>query len=234
MSWKETLHGDADALATSLAGALEAAVRRGLAARGSAVLALAGGGTPLPAYRALAQATLDWSSVILLATDERWVAHDHAARNERQLREAFSAAAGVRVVSLTAPEVATPPDAGAAQAALARLAKPFDAVLLGMGTDGHFASLFPGAPELRDGLRLDSRDDALVAHPDPLPPEAPFARVSLSASRLLRTDQLLLAVTGAAKREVLTRAQVDADACALPIAALLHAATAQVEIHWSP
>jgi 6-phosphogluconolactonase len=234
VSWTEILYGDADALAESVAGTLEAAIRTGLAERGRAVLALAGGRTPFPVYRRLARAALDWSRVLLLPTDERWVDQDHPACNAREMRAAFAAAGDVTVLSLTPESTGLFASPRWAETMLATLADPFDAVLLGMGADGHFASLFPGAAELAAGLDPDGSADVLVVHPDPLPPEAPYARVSLSAARLLRTHRLLLAATGAAKRAVLDRAEAQPDPLTLPIAALLHDPSAQVEIHWSP
>ena len=127
-------------------------------------------------------------------------------------------------------------DASLAQARtlLAAHPEPFDAVLLGMGADGHFASLFPGAANLADGLALDSGIDAIATLPDPLPPEAPFARISLSLPRLLRAREIHLVVTGEAKRRVLRQAQQQDAGSGLPIAALLHARTRSVQIHWSP
>ncbi|QSX79333.1 6-phosphogluconolactonase [Agrilutibacter solisilvae] len=70
--------------------------------------------------------------------------------------------------------------------------------------------------------------------PRPLPPEAPFDRISLTASRLLRARESLLAVTGEGKRAVLHRAQAGADPAVMPVAAILHAPLAALQIHWSP
>lgn len=234
MSWTDTTHPDAAALAEAVAGVLAEAIRSGVSQRGEAVVALAGGRTPFPVYRRLAEDALAWPRVTLLATDERWVDHDHPACNTREIRAAFAAATGVRVLPLT--PVAPGPDASArhARAALASVSGPFDAVLLGMGGDGHFASLFPGAAELRTGLDPANPAAALVVHPEPLPPEAPYARISLTASRLLRTRRLLLAATGAPKRAILDQAKARREPVVLPISALLHDDSARVEIHWSP
>ena len=119
-----------------------------------------------------------------------------------------------------------------ARALLAARPQPFDAVLLGMGADGHIASLFPGAANLADGLALDSSVDAIATLPDPLPPEAPFARISLTLPRLLRAGGVHLVVTGHAKRAVLNQARRDPQA-PFPVAALLHAG-APIHLHWSP
>lgn len=233
MSWTETTHAGADALARELAASLAIIISHAIETRGRAVLALAGGRTPFPVYRLLAELPLAWDRVTLLCTDERWVPADHAARNERELAAAFAPAAGVRILLLVPPEPGDAPDVHCADASLAQVAEPFDAVLLGMGGDGHFASLFPGATELARGLAVDA-PDALVVHPEPLPPEAPFARISLSLPRLLNARRLLLVICGEGKREVLQRAQRGNDASALPIAALLHRPGSPLEIHWNP
>lgn len=234
MNWTQTSYGDAAELADAVSGTLGAIIRAGIEARGRAVLALAGGSTPLPIYRHLARARLDWSRVYLVATDERWIDHEHPASNNRAIRGAFADASGVHMLPLV-PHAPGPRASDApARATLASLPDPFDAVLLGMGSDGHFASLFPDNAALRAGLDAGGSDDALVVHPEPLPPEAPFARVSLSVARLLRTRRLLLAITGAPKHEILDRARTQPDPVRMPISALLHDAAARLEIHWSP
>jgi 6-phosphogluconolactonase len=232
MSWTQTLHRDANALAAALSEELQRIIADAIATRGSASLALAGGSTPFPIYRRLAAMELAWSRVSLIPTDERWVQAEHPASNLRAMREAFAAAHGVRLLSLTPIEPHNSANATFALNALVELANPFDVALLGMGGDGHFASLFPGASELEAGLHGDAA--ALVVHPSPLPPEAPFARISLGLERLLNSRRMLLAVTGQTKRAVLDRAQSANDPLALPICAMLHQQRLPLEIHWSP
>lgn len=240
MAWTLTQHADADALAQSLADALADLLAVALHARGRAVLALAGGRTPFPLYRRLAGRALDWSKVSLVPTDERWVDDDNPACNAREMRAAFADAEGVRVLPLVPGQIerrpdVEQPDVSLAETTLAALPEPFDAVVLGMGGDGHFASLFPGAAALADGLAPDNPRAAVVIRPEPLPVEAPFARISLTRARLQRCRRLILVTVGAGKRAVLDRAfAADADPRQLPIAALLHDPDARVEIHWSP
>ncbi|MGL6289388.1 MAG: 6-phosphogluconolactonase, partial [Silanimonas sp.] len=200
-----TEHASAEALADAVADALARAIREGVTARGEAWLALAGGSTPFAAYRKLAAMDLPWGAVPLVASDERVVPASHEQRTERALIEAFAAAKGITVHPLVAA------DGGAAlataEASLAPLQRQaFDAVLLGMGADAHFASLFP---QVTPPTALDAGDRApLVAiTPDPLPAEAPFPRVSLTLSRLGAARTLMLMITGETKRRVLTEAR---------------------------
>lgn len=233
MAWTEHRYADAGALASSLAARLEDTVRDAIASRGHAMLALAGGRTPFPAYRALAARDLDWSRVVLMPTDERCVPHDHPACNLREMREAFAQAQGVRFASLTVDDGDADRSRSWARAMLSQHAGAFDAVVLGMGSDAHTASLFPGAVELPAALDPTGTADACRIDPQPLPPEAPFPRITLTVPRLLRARNLHLALTGELKHTVLRQAQASQDLLRYPVAAILHAPDAAVHIHWS-
>lgn len=232
MTWSFHTYPDAGQLAAQVADALEEACVAGLAKRGAAMLALAGGQTPWPVYRRLADARLPWSDITVLPTDDRCVPADSPASNLRGLRDAFVSATGVRLVSLTVPD--GEPEASLAHARdwLGRHRQAFDAVVLGMGSDGHTASLFPGAVELAAGF--DPGLDVCRVDPDPLPPEAPYPRISLTVARLLRAEALYLLITGAAKRAALEEAIAANDPWRHPVMAVLGAPDASVQIHWSP
>lgn len=234
MGWIEHLHADVDALVASVVRRLEDATRDAVAARGRAMLALAGGRTPLPMYRELATRAMDWSKVLAMPTDERCVPHEHPACNLRELCAAFAAAHGLRFESLTTPAGDPVHSQTQAREMLARHPHAFDAVVLGMGNDAHTASLFPGAANLASALDPGGADDACRIDPDPLPVEAPFARITLTVARLLRARSLHLVITGESKHAVLRQSQASRDPLRHPIAALLHAPDTVVHVHWSP
>lgn len=253
-------HPNPAALASAVAARIASDLDAALTARGRALLALAGGRTSPPVFRQLATEPRDWSRVTILPSDERWVIASHADCNLRQMREAFAAAPGIRWLALVPDLPAGPACADFANRALAARPEAFDVAMLGMGADGHFASLFPGAPTLAEALALpvgaglsrelsdqparSSRDEpaptnthsaaAIAIVPNPMPSAGPHPRISLTLARLLHSRTLLLVITGADKRAVLERAQAEGEASALPVAALLRAAHGCAEIHWSP
>lgn len=235
MAWTEHDYPDADALTVAVAECLHTACEAALRADDTALIALAGGRTPFPIYRRLASADgIDWSRVVALPGDDRCVNREHPASNAAGLRAAFAAAHGLRIQSLTADDGDPDASLAYARAALAPLHdRAFDAVVLGMGEDAHTASLFPGAEALPAAMTEDSSEDAFLVVPDPLPPEAPFPRITLGRARLLRARSVHLIVTGARKRDVLRRAQSAHDPLGAPISALLHAPDAVVHVHWS-
>lgn len=233
MPWVEHDYPDVATLVAQVSAQFERVCREAIAARGRALLSLAGGRTPLPVYAHLASAALG-GDIIALPGDERCVPHTHAACNLRNLRAAFSADPAITVQPLTSADGDVAASLALACNWLTAHPEPFDAALIGMGGDGHFASLFPGAANVADGLALNSGIDAIATTPKPLPPEAPFARISLTLPRLLRAGAIHLVVTGEDKRRVLREAQNNPQAL-YPVATLLHAAHATpIHIHWSP
>ncbi|QOC21767.1 6-phosphogluconolactonase [Wenzhouxiangella sp. AB-CW3] len=218
----------AQVLTEHLAGLAGSAIRR----RGEATLVLAGGTTPVPAYRRLAQHDLDWSRMNILPGDERWVPHSHPACNLSSLRNAIDQPARYLPLTPVAPQ--QEPDLTTAQHSLRSIRGRPDVCLLGMGSDGHFASLFPGAPGLQQALDPAGKEAVAVIHPGTLPLEAPFARISLTLSAILECRMLILALRGNDKREVLEQAAEHDEASRYPVAALLQHAGARLDIHWSP
>lgn len=223
----ETILDPREALARQLAEAVAEALRADLAERERALLVVSGGSTPLPFFRALAAMALPWARIQVTLADERWVAEEAADSNARLVREHLlqGAAAKARFVSLTSG--AETPEQGVEEvtARLADLAWPASVVVLGMGGDGHTASLFPDSREL--GLALTTEAPLVAVRT----PSQPQARITLSAERLHRARRHFLHITGGDKRDVLARALSGDDARELPIRAFL---ACPVAIYWAP
>jgi 6-phosphogluconolactonase len=234
MAWIDHDYPDPEAMVSAVARQLHGECAQALASRGRATMALAGGRTPLPVYRRLAQQALDWSKVSAVPTDERCVPHGHAACNVREIRAAFAAAAGISIDAITPANGDPDGSLAVAKAVLENYPDSFDIVVLGMGLDGHTASLFPGAESLPLALDPYSGEMACRIDPVPLPDEAPYPRISLTVARLRRARAIHLLLNGQAKREVLAKARARTDQTRYPIGAILHAPGHLLHIHWSP
>lgn len=163
-----------------------------------------GGSTPFPIFDLLARVRLPWHRVVVWPGDDRIVAEDHPASNLGKIRARLEPA-GAQVVPLS--EDAQPPH--------------FTLAWLGMGSDGHIASLFPNTHP-----RIDDPHAVRRLTPDPLPPEAPFDRVSLTIPSLVDSDEVMFVIRGAGKRalfDAAARGEHD-----LPVARLLRAARRKV------
>lgn len=192
--------------AACLSDILNAAVRR----RGWATLALAGGATPRALYRALSQTPhvthTPWPAVEFFWSDERCVVPDHADSNVGMARATLLNQLALPPANVHAPDMNLPP-AEAAQAyeqhirmffaaRLHALRAPFDAVLLGIGADGHTASLFPGQPSLAETVRW------IVAVTPPAGTTPAVARVTFTLPLIAQAEQVLMLATGPAKRAI--------------------------------
>lgn len=206
------------ALADAAAHAIEARLAEALRTAGRASLVGTGGRSPAPVYDRLAASAIDWARVVVTLSDERCVPEDSPDSNAGLLRAHLlkGAAAKAHLLPLW-PE----PD----PRALAALA-PFDAVMLGMGEDGHVASLIPGDPGLAEALTTDR---LMVPVPEGLG-KPPLARISLTLSALSQSRAIFLLIAGKAKREVIERAQAGED---LPVARLL-GLPVPVRVFWTP
>jgi len=231
IEWWE--YDDAAELADAIAGDIQFVIESALDARGSAVIALAGGKTPFPAYEKLAKAKLDWKKVTIVPTDERIVPLGDALSNVTALAKIFLPK-GARVMPIVPEATADYKAAGrSADALMQDLHWPLDFCLLGVGGDGHTASIFPG-PDFDEALNGPKERRALGVMPDPLPPEAPVARVSLSRAGIISAKAMMIAVTGQAKRDVLERAIEQGPSSAYPIGRVLADVELPIDIHWAP
>ena len=209
----EHLFIDGALAAADMARRIAVILSDAIATRGVATIALSGGRSPRPVLEALAQAPLDWSKLVVTLVDERWVTPDHADSNQRLVRETLlqGEAAKARFVGMKNDAADAYAGQPACEAAYAALPWPLDIVLLGMGEDGHTASLFPDAKELAQGLSTEALTLAVT------PPAAPHQRMSLSASAILKSRHVFLQIGGAAKKAVYDAALAGGAVEELPI-----------------
>ena len=199
-----------------LAQALKDALVQDLTGPGPKSLALSGGSTPLPLLKALRDAPLDWSTVHLTLVDERWVDPDHEQSNEAMIRTYLGDHLPIHFMPLKTSHTC-PEDAVESFYSTWQKMPPLCAVVLGMGTDGHFASLFPKEHHLAAGLDLNNPHAFIATHP----PTSPYARISMTLKTILSAKAIYLHITGADKLEVLNQATHHRDPMIHPIAALL-------------
>lgn len=210
-------------LAQQLAQQIARRLRKAISLRGHAVLAVSGGKSPVAMFEQLRQQALEWSHVTVLLVDERCVPHDHADSNTALVHTHLlqGEAAKASFVPFfdhlpdTLDDAALDALADTANARLAAQPWPIDVAVIGMGEDGHTASLFPGAARLPKALHSSGPVTWMR------PPAAPHARLTLTLPALLTTRELLLSISGATKLAVYQQARLAADE-SLPVSLVLN------------
>ncbi|PWW01351.1 6-phosphogluconolactonase [Hoeflea marina] len=220
------------ALAEALAARVAAALAEAIRTRGAASIAVSGGSTPKAFFANLSTADIDWSKVTVTLVDERAVPPSHERSNQRlvvtQLLQNRAAAAGF------VPLWSVPMDGARlvdlADAAIGRIGRPFDVVVLGMGLDGHTASFFPGGSAL-----AEATDPAATRSVMSMEAEgAGEPRLTLTLPLLVEAPLLVLHIEGKDKLQVLTEALGPGPETALPVRAVLRHARHPVNIYWAP
>ena len=225
-------YDDAEEMAAAVAGDIAFVIESAIDARGACVIALSGGKTPIPIYARLAETKLDWKRVTIIPTDERIVPLGDPLSNVTMIAKTFLPK-GARVMPIVSDKAADYKAAGrSADALMQDLHWPLDLCLLGVGVDGHTASIFPG-PDFDEAISGPNERRALGVLPDPMPAEAPVARISLSRAAIVSAKALMIAVTGDAKRKVIEDAIKQGPSSKYPIGRVLADAELPVDIHWS-
>lgn len=229
-----TLHrfDDPERLADALSERLVERLRAGIAQRGTASLIVSGGRTPLPLFERLAVTDLGWNHVKIGLADERWVGIDDPGSNERFVREHLlhGHAAAAAFVGLKNEAATAARGASAAWRLVSNLPRPFDVVLLGMGDDGHTASLFPDSPNLAKALDPEAAPGCAATRA----PVAPQERLSLNCAALLDAHEIIVSSAGDAKWRVYESAIGSGPTDEMPIRAIFRQQRTPVEFFWAP
>ncbi len=204
---------DRDALAAALGARIGERLAEAIDARKQASLVVSGGRTPVRLFGALSKLPLNWSSIHVLPADERWVDEQEAASNVGLIRRELVRDESGQMV---------------AEARVAEVGFPLDVVVLGMGNDGHTASLFPDAPELAGVLDSDHACEVVR------PPSQPTARMTLTPVALNNARYQFLHIEGEDKRETFERAIADRDVEAMPVRTVLFDRGPRLQVYWSP
>ena len=221
-----------DELADAVAGDVGFIVESAVDARGSSLIAVPGGSTGPAVFAKLAAQKLPWKKVTIVPTDDRLVPMDDERSNVRAIAKAFLPV-GARVIPIAAEITDYRLAGNSADARLQDLPWPPDLVWLGMGKDGHTASIFAG-PDLQDALDAPKARRAIGVMPDPLPAEAPVARVTLTRAAILSARTVTITITGDEKRALLEQAIADGHSSKLPIGRVLAEIDQPIDIHWAP
>ncbi|ALD99212.1 MULTISPECIES: 6-phosphogluconolactonase [Pseudomonas] len=214
----------ADALAETVAERLKQAISE----NGLATLVVSGGRSPVAFFQRLAAQPLEWSKVVISLADERFVPTEHADSNAGLLHRHLlqGPVAKAKFLGLYSVASSVEEAAQAADQALAEL-PPIDVLILGMGDDGHTASLFPNSPNLSEALDLQGERRCLPM----LAPSVPHQRLTLTRRLLASARSPILSVSGQAKLDTLRTALAGDDLAEMPVRAFLNPS---LEIYWCP
>jgi 6-phosphogluconolactonase len=205
-------------------------LRDGIEENGRASLVVSGGRTPAELFNSLSKANLEWDKIDITLADERWVENADDASNEKMLRAKLliNNAANANFIPLKTQHSDATDAVLTCTANLQKIHTPFDVLILGMGEDGHTASLFPCSEQISQGLDLESGNVFIAVQPT----TAPNQRMSLTLPALLNSNQIFLHLTGESKKDVLQTVLSDDDALVMPIRAVIN--SADVELLWAP
>jgi len=223
MKWHS--YEDSESWARALADTISTDLEQALRTRGGAQLAVSGGRSPIPFFEALSKADIDWPGVAISLVDERVVDPDDPDSNERLVRSHLlvNHAAQARFKGLAS-------GSGTLRDCLERAnqdTSDITVAVLGMGDDGHTASLFPGAPQLESALTADPA----LRYAHITPPAAPYERISMTLPALREAGRLVLAISGRRKREVFEQARRKVTP-ALPISYFIDQTGVPLDVYW--
>ncbi len=213
-------------LATLICQKLEESIKN----NGDATLLVSGGSTPINLFKLLSNKDINWKKVNIIPVDERFLPDGHPDQNGTLIRQHLLVknASKANFVALILNSTDAMLNLSSAGIAIKKITRPFTVVILGMGTDGHSASLFPCCKELEQGLDLNNTADLIITNPT----SAPYQRISFNRSALLNTENLYLHCYGEEKKQILNALDVSTEK-KYPIKAFIDQNNIKPEIFWS-
>ncbi|WP_105190376.1 6-phosphogluconolactonase [Pseudoalteromonas sp. T1lg48] len=232
---KEHFFDSKEQMTQALAASLAERITSALNERQRASLLVSGGSSPAPAYKYLSGLDIAWDKVDVAMVDERWVDADHDKSNESFINSTL-----LQDKAASANFITMKNDAATAQAGVelceqmyAQIQRPFDVTILGMGPDGHTASLFPFAEGLETGLSSQQ----LVCAINAIESEVTGAiteRMTLTLNAIAQSRVVKLLISGEEKLAVYKEAKAGGDVQAMPLRAVLQHPDIELEVYWAP
>ncbi|MGO2010586.1 MAG: 6-phosphogluconolactonase [Pseudoalteromonas sp.] len=235
MAIVEKFFDSKEALTHALSSSLEERLVSGIETDGRAVLMVSGGSSPAPAYKHLSNLALDWASIDVAMVDERWVDASHDKSNEAFIKNTLLQNHAATANFITMKNDASTAEQGseACESAYQSLKRPFDITILGMGPDGHTASLFPHAQGLDNGLKTDSLVCAINAIESDVT-GAITERMTLTLNAIAQSKVVKLLISGEEKLAVYKAAKAGGDVNDMPLRAVLNHPEINIEVYWAP
>lgn len=228
----EQIFSDSEALVAELAGRISQSLQKNITEHGWASLAVSGGSTPTSLFKQLSTVDIPWQDVVITLVDERWVDPSDSASNEQLVRQYFlqDRAASATLVGLKNSFPTAAQGEARCEMELGKVPRPFTALILGMGNDGHTASLFPGSAQLAAATDMSSGKTCMAV----TPADAPHERMTLTLPAILDSQEIILHITGQEKKSVMEKAQAAGPAEDMPIRFILRQQERSVAVYWAP
>lgn len=219
------------ALDSALAAKVADLLVKGIAENGSASIAVSGGSTPKGFFLALSQKSLDWDKVTITLADERWVDGASDASNSTLVKQnlLINNASKANFFEIKLPGDLTSEAIDQLNSAAQEKLLPLDVLILGMGEDGHTASIFPCSDQINEALDLNNTNQFIKV----IPQTAPHERISFTYRALIESKQVFLHICGENKKDVLALANNDSDIKKMPIRAFLNHSQIETQIYWA-
>lgn len=223
---------DSYQLASRLADDIFNIIQQQLARQETVSIVFSGGSTPIPMLEKLNQYPIEWSRLVVTLADERVVDQQHPQSNEAMLLRHMPNIRKSQFISLIDEDILIHNDIGQCNQRLKSIHKPYDLVILGMGSDGHTASIFPSNQDSLQAMDLENPYYCSIIHPNK-EVEPALIRVTQTAKTLLQSNSIMLHITGSVKKKIIDKVMGNGDSDDYPIAAFLKQSLVSVQIYYA-